>query len=425
MNQITIKNGSAKLLFLFIFLIIANNLTAQNIAKKLFENHNQFRESALTHRRFVHADILKLINSFKNESGFTVTKIGESVEGRSINQIKIGKGNTKVLLWSQMHGNEATATMAIFDILNFFADKKELLDFKNEILQNCTLYFVPMLNPDGAEKFIRRNALDIDLNRDAIRLQSPEAVLLKKLQNDLKPNFGYNLHDQSPHYAVGKTGKQTTMAFLATAYNETREINPIRKRSMQLIVQMNQVLQEYIPNQVARFSDEFEPRAFGDNIQKWGTTLILIESGGYKNDPEKQFIRKLNYLSILTSLNSIATKSYDKIDIDAYHSIPENNRELFDLLIKNATISVKGKNVKIDIGINLEEKPANSIKKFVVKSNIEDLGDLSVFHGIEELDATNLVIETKKPIKIGERADFVLKKGVEIAYTITNGQVKK
>jgi hypothetical protein len=395
------------------------------LADNLFQNYSKFKETALSSRRFVHADLHPILLKLKQYSGFEITKVGESVEGRSINQIKIGTGKTIVLLWSQMHGNEATATMAIFDIFNFFIQKDDFEAVKEDILSNCTLYFVPMLNPDGAEVFQRRNALGIDINRDALSLQSPESVLLKKLQNELKPDFGYNLHDQSLRYAVGKSGKQTTVAFLATAYNENRDINPIRKRSMQLIVGMNKVLQQYIPNQVARFSDEFEPRAFGDNIQKWGTTLILIESGGYKGDPEKQFIRKLNFVSIITSLTDIATKAYEKESISEYELIPENNPVLFDLLIKNTTIKYNGKSVKMDVGVFLEEVPSNSSKKFVVKSNIEDLGDLSIFHGIEEIDGEGLELVSLKPLKIGTKADFKLNKNDKTIFTIKNGKVLK
>lgn len=410
----------------YVLLMIASNVKAQNIDEKLFENHPIFKETALSHRRFVHSDIIKLIEKYRSLPNFEISKIGQSVEGRSINQIKIGKGPIKVLLWSQMHGNEATATMALFDIFKFFAEKGEFEQLKKDLFENCTLYFVPMLNPDGAERFIRRNALGIDLNRDALRLASPEAILLKKLQNEILPDFGYNLHDQSPRYAVGKTGKQATMAFLATAYNEAREINPIRKRSMQLIVGMNRVLQNYIPNQVARFSDEFEPRAFGDNIQKWGTTLILIESGGFGNDTEKQFIRKLNFVAILTSLSAIATKAYEKEEIKDYDLIPENTRALFDLLIRNAKVNVEGKKVAMDIGINIEEVDSNSPKKYALKSNIEDIGDLSVFFGIEEIDATGLEVWSEKALKIDQKADFKLLKKGKLEITVKNGkQIKK
>ncbi len=400
------------------------NLSFQNLASQLYNGYEKYYDPALTLRRTTHSDILPLILKRKKSGLITISEIGRSVEKRTIYQVKIGHGPVKILLWSQMHGDESTATRALFDIFNFFEQKDaEFEGVINNILENCTLYFVPMLNPDGAEQFIRRNALGIDLNRDALRLQSPEAVLLKKLQNELRPAFGYNLHDQSPRYAVGNTGQQTTMAFLATAYNEAREINPIRKRSMQLIAAMNRDLQKFIPYKVARFSDEFEPRAFGDNIQKWGTTLILVESGGLKGDPEKQYIRKLNFVTILSSVSSIAHKNYENEPIEAYFEIPENNRVLFDLLIRNAKMVVGSSTINLDIGINKEEIAANVAKKYRVKSSIEDLGDLSTFFGIEEIDATDLEVIAEKPLILGQKANFDLKKGQKIKYSIKNGSI--
>jgi hypothetical protein len=392
--------------------------------QKLIRQYPNFKEKALTQRRFVHADIVPLVNRFKNTAGYEVTTIGHSVQNRPIFQVKIGNGPIKILLWSQMHGNEATATMAIFDIFNYFLQKSDFTAEVNAILESCTLYFVPMLNPDGAEVFERRNALGIDLNRDALALQSPEAILLKKLQNDLKPDFGFNLHDQSLRYAVGNTGKQTTMAFLATAYNEAREINPVRKRSMQLIVAMNRILQDIIPGQVARFSDEFEPRAFGDNIQKWGTTLILVESGGYKNDPEKQLIRKLNFLCLIEGFRLIANQNFENENIEYYNQIPENNRVLFDLLIRNATTIIEGKKVSIDIGIFKDEVPANNKRKFSIKSNIEDLGDLHTFFGIDEIEASGMELIAEKPLKLNSKPNFSLLKEGKLVYSIKNGNVR-
>ena len=74
---------------------------------------------------------------------------------------------------------------------------------------------------------------------------------------------------------------------------------------MQLISAMNAILQKHIPNKVARYSDEFEPRAFGDNIQKWGTSTILIESGGLDKDREKQYLRKLHFVILLYAFQAI------------------------------------------------------------------------------------------------------------------------
>jgi hypothetical protein len=159
---------------------------------------------------------------------------------------------------------------------------------------------------------------------------------------------------------------------------------------MKLIVKLNKALQLYIPGQVAKYSDEHEPRAFGDNIQKWGTSVVLIESGGYKNDPEKQHIRKLNFVALLTALQSIAVGSYAKEPTEPYFSIPENERYLYDLVIRNAEVPRNGKFYKADIGINRYETSVEPYTKFYYRSLVEEIGDMSVNFGYEELNATGM-----------------------------------
>ena len=76
------------------------------------------------------------------------------------------------MLWSQMHGDESTATMALADIFRFLVEAPG--DSLRERLRNrLTIVFIPMLNPDGAEVFQRENAVGIDVNRDARRLSTP------------------------------------------------------------------------------------------------------------------------------------------------------------------------------------------------------------------------------------------------------------
>ena len=88
----------------------------------------------------------------------------------------------RVLLWSQMHGDEPTATAALFDVFEYLQRHRDD-PVVQRILSSLTLYAIPMLNPDGAERFQRRNAQGIDINRDALRLQTPEGQVLKAVRD--------------------------------------------------------------------------------------------------------------------------------------------------------------------------------------------------------------------------------------------------
>ncbi len=400
------------LLFIIPFLGFSQQ---ESISSNLFTNYETYKESSLSDRRFKHSDIQPLIDNLKSNKDFRVKVLGQSIEGRNISMISIGEGKTNILLWSQMHGNESTATMALFDIFNYLKTNKE-------ILHNVTLHFIPMLNPDGAQKFTRRNAIGIDINRDAVRLQSPESKILKAARDSLHANFGFNLHDQSKYYNAKRTNKPATISYLAPAYNYEKDINTTRANAMKIIVVMNNIIQQYAKGQVGRYSDDFEPRAFGDNIQKWGTSTILIESGGYKNDPEKQFIRKLNYVSILAAIQSISTESFIKTSIDQYEKIPKNDRKLFDLKITNLTFPYLGKNYTVDLGIQNHERENKKHTAFYNIGRITDIGDLSTYYGYETLDAKNLKFKVGEtyPKIISNFEDFEkldFKKLLEQGYT--------
>ncbi len=415
-----------KQLSLVVLLLMTELSFGQNMAQRLSDSYEFYKEKSISQRRFKQGDILPLIEKARATAAFEVSEVGKSFEGRAIQQLRYGKGAPAVLLWSQMHGDEATATMALLDIFNFLATTGDGFDdFRKKIFENSSLYFVPMLNPDGAARFQRRTAQNIDMNRDALRLQCPESQLLKKLQNTLKPAVGFNLHDQSPRYSAGATKNVAAISFLATAYDQARTVNFVRERAMKLIVGMNKTLQVFVPNQIGRYSDEHEPRAFGDNVAKWGTSVILIESGGYKNDTEKQYLRKLNYIAILTALQTIADGSYSKENRADYDKIPQNEKLHFDLMVRNAQVEVNGQRFTADVGINRNEKNMNDATTFVFDGEVEDFGDLSIFYGIEEIDAKGALLTDSngnpKTPKIKEDANFQLRKGKDIVANIENG----
>ena len=375
------------------FTLCFNLSWGQNEAftSSLYETYGDYKEPTLDKRRIKHKDLQPLIAKWKEDPAIQVAQVGTSIEGRSLQLLSLGSGDIDVFLWSQMHGNEPTATQAIFDILNFF-DGSSFAAEKQDILSRLKIHFLPMLNPDGAEVYQRRNTLGIDINRDALRLQSPEGQTLKKVRDSLDAEFGFNLHDQSTYYNAERTEKPATISYLAPAYNYEKEVNEKRGAAMQVIVYMNNIIQKYAPGQVGRYNDDFEPRAFGDNIQKWGTSTILIESGGYPADREKQEIRKLNYVSILSAIYTIAKGNYKDIPLEDYEKIPENDRKLFDLKIENATYPLLGKDYIMDIGIQRLEVDLEGHNDFWYSSRIIDQGDLSTYYGYETFDGTGYKI---------------------------------
>jgi len=111
-----------------------------------------YREQSITNRRFKHADIEPLILGRRGSAVFDVTQLGISVLKKPIYQLQYGTGPKRVMLWSQMHGNEPTATMALMDLFNFLEATGDGLDSIRNLLKTQTsLYFIPMLNPDGAD----------------------------------------------------------------------------------------------------------------------------------------------------------------------------------------------------------------------------------------------------------------------------------
>jgi hypothetical protein len=375
-----------------------------NFSDKILEQYNDFSEKSIINRFIKHRNIVTLIQKRLDSKIFEISEIGKSLENREIFLLKYGTGKIKILIWSQMHGDEPTATSALFDIVNLlenpnFAKEQELISLK------CSLFFIPMLNPDGAEVFKRRNAADIDINRDAVALQTPEAQILMEYCDKIKPDFGFNLHDQEIYYSAGETKFPAVLSFLTPAFDAKKSMDKSREKSMKIIAAVNRMLQNYIPNRIGRYPDDYLPSAFGDAVQKNGTSVILIESGGFNNDPEKQFVRKLNVLSLMTAFKTIADNSYIYEELNDYDSIPLNKKnKLFDYLIKNIRFDFNGKAISADIGIrikqNFNENPNN--KSWA----IEDIGDLSNFGAFTEIDGKSKKIENR--IAVGEDAVKIL-----------------
>jgi len=330
-----------------------------------------------------HRDLVAYLAQLKAE-GVKVEEVGRSLAGREIYQLEFGRGPLKVFLWSQMHGDEPTATSALIDLFHYWQGHRDDPAVA-EMARQMTIRAVPMLNPDGAELFQRRNLQSIDINRDARRLVTPEGRLLKRLRDDWQPEIGFNLHNQNIRTAVGDSGRQATISLLAVAHDEARSDTPGRVRAKKICTLLYQTLSRFIPGQIGRYDDTFNPRAFGDLISQWGTPVVLIETGGWFGRPEMDLVR-LNFTALAWTLQELARGGVDRADPAVYDAIPYNQSGgMVPLIIRQATIvnrlregSFEVPTYSADLAVNIEG----------ARATIQDLGDLEGFAALDEVNAT-------------------------------------
>ena len=339
-----------------------------------------------------HADVERRIKALPADL-FTVREAGKSLEGRAIYHVKAGTGGAPVLLWSQMHGDEPTATSALFDVFEYLRLHRTE-PIASRILERLTVHAVPMLNPDGAERFQRRNAQGIDINRDALRLSTPEARLLKQLRDDLKPIVGFNLHNQNWRTSV--RNQPASISLLSVAYDEARTVNAGRLLTKRLAATVRTALEPLASGRIGKYDDSFEVRAFGDNITLWGTPVLLIETGPWPaENPDPELVR-LNFIAILSALDALATGRVHGADPARYDSLPMNDSGLFYQVVRGGSV-LRGDGTpafRADVGLTARRRVRGRgpDRELWLGTSIDDLGDLHTSASLFEIDATGLTI---------------------------------
>jgi hypothetical protein len=346
-----------------------------------------------------HADVVNRLRILAREypSLAKLEKAGNSVEGREIYLLSLGSGPQRIMFWSQMHGDEATATGALLDLAKFLGDHSRE-GWVADILQKYTLLCIPMLNPDGAERDERRNAQGIDINRDARKLQTPEGRLLKGMRDRFDPFLGFNLHNQNSLTTVGDTGQVATIALLAVASDlpsplaENSKEAQVRQRQLtkQITAVLFEALSPFVYGHISRYDEDFNPRAFGDNLTLWGTPIVLIESGGNPAGQPANFGVKLNFVGLLAVLNSLATGRIGNANPAVFDALKMNSdTPIFDLILRDGWIC-NGKGIppfKGDVAIRPDLRGGTNGHAIIA-----DLGDLGVFNAHESIDCSGMMI---------------------------------
>ena len=309
---------------------------------------------------------------------------GLSEEGRNIYSLSLGSGPVKVLMWSQMHGNESTTTKAVLDLLNTLVKGSKTADF---ILERCSLVIIPMLNPDGAMAYTRVNAKGVDLNRDAQDLSQSESRVLREVYDRFKPSFCFNLHDQRTIFSAGNPPVPATISFLAPAADRERTITAAREKSIELIVAMQRNLKEFLGKSIGRYDDAFNLNCVGDSFQSMGTPTILFEAGHAPGDYQREITRKYIWYALMSGLLSLSEEQEIPDCVQQYRAIPNNEKLYYDVVIRNAAQLISKYKETDSIGILYKEVLQNGEIQF--QPQIEKVGELSDQFGHLEYDCSN------------------------------------
>lgn len=345
----------------------------------------------------------KLFSYLQDNYSDQIKEVGKSSLGKPIYMLSLGTGNIKVAGWSQMHGNESTATLAMLDLLAIFEKHPEL---KDKLFSLIKLDFIFMLNPDGSENWTRRNAYDIDINRDFLMNSSNEMRVLKSIV--LEGDYAYllNLHDQRTIFTTDGQ-HPATLSFLASSENVERDVTENRKKSMAVIAAIYMQMKQILPNRIATYTDEFYPTSSGDNLMKLGIPSILFEGGYYENDLERVKTREYYTQALYFALKAISVLKGDTLSYETYFDIPLNKETHFDLIYRNVKLNTEFECI-MDIAVQYREMLDDN-KELTYQPYVIEVGDLNHKKAWKEIDCTGKkFISQKKFPKLDSLVDFTI-----------------
>jgi hypothetical protein len=135
-------------------------------------------------------DLSKCASGSRSSSGCET--IGYSVDGRALEVYYCGnaRADLRIFILAGQHGDESDARKAAEDFLEVFQSG----------VMGATVYLATLINanPDGSVALTRRNASNIDLNRDHCTLCAPETSAIHCFVDRWQPDVVLDIHTYRP-----------------------------------------------------------------------------------------------------------------------------------------------------------------------------------------------------------------------------------
>ena len=196
--------------FCYLLLMMALSATgfAQDIKKvrdKYFPNPELPElNTPIAHKRKGYTSYKEMVRFLKeqvtqNPGLISLDVAGHSQRGKEIYGVRIaddtqGTEKLRILYLARVHGDEPGGTEAMLHFIDRVTKEQGLLS----LLDKIEIYIMPMVNVDGGESMTRQTYNGIDLNRDQVRIESPEAVAMRGYVNRIEPHVTVDFHEYQP-----------------------------------------------------------------------------------------------------------------------------------------------------------------------------------------------------------------------------------
>lgn len=358
--------------------------------------------------RLTYQEFWQAFSGLSHSGMFHREVYGQSAKGTPLEAIWPKDGGGEVLLiFSQMHGNESTGSKAMLDLLGAYtlwADKK------------IFPVFVPVLNPDGAELFTRVNHQGLDINRDALAKQTPEARAFFTLVDKWKPKYALNLHDQRNLFGT-PDGKPAVFSLLAPSVGFDKPLEPQVVEGQKWAGALRKSLEGWFDERVSKYTDEFYPTAFGDNLQKMGVCTLTFECGPWPGDRLRDNARLRCWAAMLTSFEVLHDASHLSLSTDLYAKMPYVLQNQLDLVLANVR-PVAEENGGFFCSLGFTKDYVFSDNEIIPRLSLHVVGDLRFYNSFTFVDCSEFSFVNRDGV--GYR-DFELYSKNKLVYKCVNG----
>ena len=137
-----------------------------------------------------------LVSEAAASEGVDYRCLGHTLDGRTLDCLEMGEGETQVWLYARQHPGESMAEWWMEGALEKLTDPDDPV--ARRLREQCTLHIVPNMNPDGSKRgHLRTNGVGTNLNREwdnPSAEKSPEVLYVRDRMDETGVDYAMDVH---------------------------------------------------------------------------------------------------------------------------------------------------------------------------------------------------------------------------------------